>query len=1851
MPLRSPSRYDWELPPPEIQEPDQPDPNAMMQQSMGVYQSYMDSLTGENEINYNLPALQQPTETQPKPPSYEGISWNEIVSHPRWGSMTDVERQKIHDDYFQHIRSKLGKNVPYSKLDFFDSTFGGLIEPIKKQLEQAGTPWAQGLQNMVKYYGSMARGGAHIANLPGRIVVDIAQEIPGYEGTPDYKGLPEKEITKYFNDLSAKFKVKEPEGELAEPFGLKDVKALATNPPLGLVRFWQAIGQNMPLTASLMGFYRANPALGFGMMMAGEAGTVLEEIDKHEEKYGVELNPYMKTTLAYSYGGLNSMLESFAFERMLGAGKFKTFKSGILNKFTGVMLGVGTEMTTEGMQGGNEIIAKSIYDTFNEYELGDYFDEFIQNAVAAGPTSVVLSGFSAGVDRSGQQQAKKAIEDITHNSLKSIMDDKINALSPREYKWVEDNYFNWVADGAVENEVTPAILEYHKSYTDVLNYGKKSMPDVQPDVHEEIEDLMTSLSELELSTADRLTMENELARLQRRFEIYFDEDAGNYVYGGTRILPDGELVYTGKSAEEANVAMRLKELNDWLNVSDMVMDRPVLGEELKSKIKEIKDDRKEGGRVVRAVGEGEEPGGTVPIESGGGEAAAASGIFQESQGEVVQEPAKPVEAGKEVITDKETGHVYLPTHKEGKRIINNLPDNQEVTINGTFYHVTSEENAVNIRKKGFDRGSLRTEEDPFGGGNLGDGVYLSPDYTDISQRVVAMGGSADIGLMVKPKRPLRLYSLGTGEGKSAKVTSELLEDIQKQGYDGIIVNDPHPHASGTELVVFDPKALEIKGSVEELDASPQSIAQTNSIDIKAEPVQEPAKPVEAGKVNADYSIGGRYDTEIAREYSDKSKVVEKEREKAHEENRQAYDRALNANPEENAKYFINYQNNSRRINTKYNKLDRELRQKFESEFAKQKAEAKPVVKPEANRTRERLADDAGFLRLGAEQKRNPFKEMDKHIKHLSREIAKSEMSELRRKQQTKNTKSIPSNREPEPGLNTPPPASLEPDAETLFQSIVRTVQDKLNRLDYYQKKIETITGQPVSEESDVALRARLYIGRASEHIRKFDKVMIENKDSFLARLTKDKLSVDDIGIYLYAKHTKERNAYIASINPAFKPGEGGSGLTDVEAAAILESYKETPVEKYAEEFYNKVTRPALKMRLDAGLITREEYDALNKRWQYYVPLKGKAGIESYLRTGKGFSIGGKEFKIAAGRRSMADNPFVQAMADYNEAVVRSEKNKVARTLKKLIEENPAPDLWAINEVESRPYIDKEGNIQYRDVMVKWADNVVECKENGRTFAITLKDKAMASGMKNLGLGRGIPFLINVNNYLRAINTIVNPKFMVTNFERDIQTALIHVTGEQSTKMSVQTLKYLPDAMRGIWKDVRDKTSNEWSELYADLKERGGKVGWMDVKSVEEEMQRFEKQVAQFKSKGSPRRIMESTLNLISSANEVVESGVRLAFYKTAIENGISRDRAAMAAKNLTVNFNDKGTIGQVMNSLWLFSSAGVNGMARVFKAMGVPFNPKTRGQRRVQTICAGLTMTGFVQAYFNRLTNPDDWDKMSDYNKDNYWLQMLPNGKSIAFKAPYGYNVFLALGRIAEEAVFGNLTLGRAGSRTFQAFNNAFNPLGGGSFIQFIVPTITDPFVQLAENKNFFGGAIAPEQPPFGQPRKPRSQLYFKNVRQTSRIFTDWLNRITGGSEEKSGVIDVSPEWVDHFIDWGTGGLGRFIGEGVETGYTLLAEGSFPDLYNTPVANLFVKASSEYSDVQKISEIYLESKRKTISVDQRKRFYELVNRAVEDGTIEAEDGDKKIEAFKRNQGLPTGKPLSKKPSKLRGKKK
>jgi len=222
------------------------------------------------------------------------------------------------------------------------------------------------------------------------------------------------------------------------------------------------------------------------------------------------------------------------------------------------------------------------------------------------------------------------------------------------------------------------------------------------------------------------------------------------------------------------------------------------------------------------------------------------------------------------------------------------------------------------------------------------------------------------------------------------------------------------------------------------------------------------------------------------------------------------------------------------------------------------------------------------------------------------------------------------------------------------------------------------------------------------------------------------------------------------------------------------------------------------------------------------------------------------------------------------------------------------------------------------------------------------------------------------------------------------------------------------------------------------------------------------------------------------------------------------------------------------------------------------------------------------------------------------------------------------MGSLAEEAVYGKLTLGRAAKRMFSAFNDAFNPMGGGSFLQFLSPTAGDPFVQIAENKNFFGGPIAKEQPAY-QPKVPDSQLYFKRVNVYTRALTDWLNRITGGTEKVSGLIDVNPETLDHFIEWAGGGVGRFLSNSLNLGVTLFKDGDVPPTEKLPILRQFLKTPSEYTDTGTIREMLDESARTIFNERDKARFEDALRRATDAGIVSAEQESDYRTKYSRNQ--------------------
>ena len=523
------------------------------------------------------------------------------------------------------------------------------------------------------------------------------------------------------------------------------------------------------------------------------------------------------------------------------------------------------------------------------------------------------------------------------------------------------------------------------------------------------------------------------------------------------------------------------------------------------------------------------------------------------------------------------------------------------------------------------------------------------------------------------------------------------------------------------------------------------------------------------------------------------------------------------------------------------------------------------------------------------------------------------------------------------------------------------------------------------------------------------------------------------------------------------------------------------------------------------------------------------------------------------------------------------------------------------------------------------ENQVQAFIDGKLKVITIHDQALLNALKNLGTQRTFKYAQKFNSYLRAVLTTFNPEFMITNFERDIQTALINIQADTDIKVTAKIIKDLIPAGAGVWKGLRDwKKDTTWKKWYKEYKEEGGAVGWFIGQSVEDKIAELEKVMKRAQQRGNPMQAVRYLGKFIEDMNLVVEQAVRLSTYKNLREAGLSKKEAAKISKELTVNFNQKGEMGSAINSLWLFSNATIQGNYVWMRAFA--------RSKKVKAITMGLVVQSMIMSFINRMNGGDDWEKVSDWEKDNHWLYMLPNGDVLKFKVPYGYNIFHVLGNVMEEAVVGKLSYGKALSRMLDATVQAFSPFGTGTGISQYVPTIGGLKwgAELYTNENFMGTRIYPDQPPFSA-KKPSSQLYFDSVRPSTKAVTDWLNKTTGGSEKVSGNIDISPEALDHLIDGIGGSTLRFVRNSVETGKTLVKGGKFESYRRIPFVRQFITEPSKYTLKYKAKDMLDESARTIFTEQQKEDFKKYVKISKQEGVLSGKDAKKWIKDFNKNQ--------------------
>lgn len=699
--------------------------------------------------------------------------------------------------------------------------------------------------------------------------------------------------------------------------------------------------------------------------------------------------------------------------------------------------------------------------------------------------------------------------------------------------------------------------------------------------------------------------------------------------------------------------------------------------------------------------------------------------------------------------------------------------------------------------------------------------------------------------------------------------------------------------------------------------------------------------------------------------------------------------------------------------------------------------------------------------------------------------------------------------------------------------------------------------------------------------------------------------------YLYAAHARERNRYIKANKD--KANNSGSGMSDAEASAIIQWFASLdPANSAAiadlEKGIRLIVADTNQTRVDGGLISSTVVDPYN----FYVPLRGLLDQDNPTneddspgnRTTPGLGARGREDRRTTGRYDYATDVVANVFAQNSNAIVRAERNKVGQSFLGLLRSDPSmTDAYA----EVLPYAPKI-KVSRGGKMVEVPDpkaydqpDILVVKEDGKETFVRFVDTAMAGAMNgknglSVQTGRGlIGAMAKINRYLATINTSYNPEFIITNMIRDLTTAGVQINQFEMEGLTSDALSGVPSALKGITRSIRDKDdSSEWAKVYREFVEAGGQNSTNQMNSIADYTDDIASMLGDISQSGIRGKWASvkngfvgkgvgSVLNFLEDYNTVVENGIRVSTYKALIDRGVSKDRAAQAARNVTVNFAKRGDYGQLMGAFYLFYNASIQGSFALL-------NAATRS-KKVQKILLGVAASGFVLDAVNGMLSGEDedgeriYDKIPDHVLEHNLVIMDFLGVSdrgyITIPLPYGINLPFNTGRALSRYARGGYTMGETGTSITSTLLDVVNPLGGTeSFENFAAPTVLDPIIDVIGNEDFAGKPIYKEGLAFDRTPAPASQLYWSTTSPSAIWIANNLNSLTGGNEVRPGLVDMSPDIIQFWFEFVTGGIGRFAMNTAEVPFTVVEEGITPEnIRNIPFVKKVIGSVSEREDM------------------------------------------------------------------------
>ena len=679
--------------------------------------------------------------------------------------------------------------------------------------------------------------------------------------------------------------------------------------------------------------------------------------------------------------------------------------------------------------------------------------------------------------------------------------------------------------------------------------------------------------------------------------------------------------------------------------------------------------------------------------------------------------------------------------------------------------------------------------------------------------------------------------------------------------------------------------------------------------------------------------------------------------------------------------------------------------------------------------------------------------------------------------------------------------------------------------------------------------------------------------------------------------------------------DNGSGISHKKSSSIIDNLLTSgrlPKLQRLGKLIDNLRRENLKTQFEYGLLSQKQADDWLDSEPDYMPLKGvslggdmsASGEVSPTTAGKGFSITAKEARVTKGRSTLPFSPLATIMSDAKSIIIRGELNRVRLNFLNNLVRKYSSNAWQLftdeNPDMTRVLNPETGKLMSVPVqMAMFPEQYLVVKENGKAFYIKIKDPLLMRALSNgsakdyAAINKFLATTIGVaTRLLSRLHTTLMPEFFIPNALRDVSSAVFNILAEQDRvdgrivgqKILASFLKDVGDPrnFQALMKATYNQTAKtprqrEMSALLQQARMDGALTGWIMSETAEEKFSDIAKALEKANAKGGKKAWystldgLKSVVRAVEDFNSIFENTTRLAVYKNALEvlqqsyisSGVApaeaermaRDEAANMARNVTVDFNRKGELGPIFNSLYAFSNTAVQGNVQLYRSLSQ--NPFKYGTTRSQKLVGGLIGLGILQAVLGAGMSDDDddgksfYDKIPKYEKDRNMIFMSPDGKNyIKIPLPFGYSFLHNLGANGAELVMGikeaggvrKKDVGEFAADMFGSLLGNFSPIstGGGSLTGVAinaVPTVLKIGADLAINENFFGGSI------YNKPREEGQSL--SSVARYStpegyKAIAEWLNSVSGGTGKIAGDVNFSAEAIEYLVNQAIGGAGKF---------------------------------------------------------------------------------------------------------------